>query len=201
MAEKKDLRVIKSEKSIRLAFLGLMKEKGYANITITDIAERAEINRKTFYMHYESKEKLYETLTEEFIKALDADGFFRKMQSLKGHHQREVISNLMIRIKEHRELFNIMAGDETNPEFLNRLKKKLVDDLVLFAHTDIKSKDTHFTFELLSETYFALFKIVLQWWVNTEDVSTDYVMEMIEEFFSPKPLELLGVDFEGITAG
>ncbi|MCD8214476.1 MAG: hypothetical protein LUC97_02340 [Clostridiales bacterium] len=72
-----------------------------------------------------------------------------------------------------------------------------MNDLTLFAHADTKVKNTHFTFELLTEAYFALFRIILQWWVNTEGISTDYVMEMILEFFSRKPLEFLGIDFEG----
>ncbi|MCD8159062.1 MAG: TetR/AcrR family transcriptional regulator [Clostridiales bacterium] len=196
MQNKTDLRVVKSEKAIKEAFLELMKEKGYANITITDITNRAVINRKTFYMHYDSKEQLYDALADEFIDSLDSDSFFQKLQGLKGKHQKEIIVNLMKKTKEHKELFNILINDERNSEFLNKLKKKLIKDLVLISHTDIKAKDTHLTFEILSETYFELFRIVLQWWVNTEGVSTDYVIEMIMEFFSKKPLELLGIDFE-----
>ncbi|MCC8097400.1 MAG: TetR/AcrR family transcriptional regulator [Eubacterium sp.] len=196
MQNKTDLRFLKSEKAIKKAFLELMKEKGYANITITDIANRAVINRKTFYMHYDSKEQLYDALADEFIDYLDSDGFFRRLQGLKGKHQKEIIVNLMIKTKEHKELFNVLINDERNSEFLSKLKKKLIKDLVLISHTDIKAKDTHLTFEILSEAYFELLRIVLQWWVNTERISTDYVLEMIMEFFSKKPLELLGIDFE-----
>ncbi|MCD7904620.1 MAG: TetR/AcrR family transcriptional regulator [Clostridiales bacterium] len=84
MANKTDLRVIKSEKAIRDAFLELIKEKGYANITITDISNRAMINRKTFYMHYDSKEALYDTLVNEFMKTLDASDFFYCYSKSKG---------------------------------------------------------------------------------------------------------------------
>lgn len=99
MANKTDLRVIKSEKAIRDAFLELIKEKGYANITITDISNRAMINRKTFYMHYDSKEVLYDTLVNEFMKTLDASNFFTVIRNQKGHYQRNAISNLMVGIK------------------------------------------------------------------------------------------------------
>ncbi|MDO5388578.1 MAG: TetR/AcrR family transcriptional regulator [Clostridia bacterium] len=196
MASKTDLRVLKSKAAIRSAFLELMTEKGYSNITITDIAKRAVINRKTFYMHYESKERLYDEITDELLKILLPSVILEDMQGLKGKDQRKIVTYLLLKIKEHKEVFNILINDKTNPGFIAKLKTKIIDDLISKSHIDLKTKDTHFTFELLSEAYFSLFRVIIQWWVNTENISTDYVIEIILEFFSKKPLELLGINFE-----
>ncbi|MBR1743871.1 MAG: TetR/AcrR family transcriptional regulator [Lachnospiraceae bacterium] len=49
----KDRRFQKNKKAIRKAYMELVQEKGYQNVTISDIAEHADINRMTFYAHYD----------------------------------------------------------------------------------------------------------------------------------------------------
>ena len=66
MEKKKDLRVIKTKKMIYTALVELMKEKTFEEIKVSDICEKALINRSTFYAHYEDK---YELLID-FIKDL-----------------------------------------------------------------------------------------------------------------------------------
>jgi AcrR family transcriptional regulator len=53
MNEKKvDRRVIKTKRAIRNAFAEMLLKKELHEITIKDIADTADINRKTFYSHY-----------------------------------------------------------------------------------------------------------------------------------------------------
>ena len=47
-----DKRVLKTKKAITTAFMELTLEKDIRKITVSDIAERAVINRSTFYLHY-----------------------------------------------------------------------------------------------------------------------------------------------------
>lgn len=53
-----DLRYIKTEKLIRDTFCDMLREMDYAQITIKDLTNRAMINRKTFYLHYNSLDEL-----------------------------------------------------------------------------------------------------------------------------------------------
>lgn len=196
MPKKTDLRIIKSKKAIKDAFLQLIKEKSYGNITITDIANKAMINRKTFYMHYETKENLYNEITDELLEEITPPIVYEGIHSLKGKEQRAAVTHLLLKIKENKDVFEILINDNTNQEFITKLKKKLINELFFRSRIDLTDKDTLFTFDLLSEAYFSLFKVIIQWWANTEGISTDYVIDMILEFFSKKPLELLGIDFD-----
>ena len=47
-----DLRIIKTKKAIWNAFLKLISTKDYINITVTLLANEANISRKTFYTSY-----------------------------------------------------------------------------------------------------------------------------------------------------
>jgi len=70
MSGKTDLRVLRTRQSIRMAFYELIKEKGYEAITIQDIADRAMINRNTFYLHHQNKPDLLDTCTDELLSEL-----------------------------------------------------------------------------------------------------------------------------------
>lgn len=51
---KTDLRVVKTQRIIQNAFFELLSEKELSKITIAEICRIAQVNRKTFYRHYES---------------------------------------------------------------------------------------------------------------------------------------------------
>ncbi|MBL4931834.1 TetR/AcrR family transcriptional regulator [Clostridium paridis] len=64
MVNQEDPRVLRTRQLIREAFSILLQKKGFDAITIKDIAEKASINRATFYAHYEDKYALLEEITE-----------------------------------------------------------------------------------------------------------------------------------------
>ncbi len=55
-----DLRVVKTKQALHNALLTLLSEKPLENISIAEICREANVNRGTFYLHYEQKEKLFE---------------------------------------------------------------------------------------------------------------------------------------------
>ena len=65
MKNKIDLRVLKTEESIKKAFKDMLLEMPYEKITIKELCDRAVINRKTFYLHYDSIEDVLEEFQEE----------------------------------------------------------------------------------------------------------------------------------------
>lgn len=62
-----DLRIKKTKRAIRTAFYELIKEKPLEKITVTEIAARAEINKATFYAHYETIHDLVDQLEQEAV--------------------------------------------------------------------------------------------------------------------------------------
>ena len=62
-----DLRIKKTKRAIRSAFAELIKEKPMEKITVKEIAERAEINKTTFYAHYETVYDLVDQLAQETV--------------------------------------------------------------------------------------------------------------------------------------
>lgn len=71
--EKLDRRQKRSREAIRKAFRELLSEKDFSQITVTEITRRADRNRKTFYLHYNTIDDLVnEILQEECARTVDA---------------------------------------------------------------------------------------------------------------------------------
>ena len=69
MAERREYRSsIRSRRMIREAFLELLEEKEFGKITVTDISNRADLNRSTFYAHYPDVQGVVEEIQDEIIK-------------------------------------------------------------------------------------------------------------------------------------
>ena len=62
-----DRRVIKTKRAIRNAFAKLMVEKDINDITIIELAEAADINRKTFYNYYSGVYQVIEDIENDII--------------------------------------------------------------------------------------------------------------------------------------
>ena len=75
-----DRRVERTRNAIINAFKEMIIEKDFNEITIKELAERANINRKTFYLHYESMEEILFDVTvelsEQVFESLNDKGFF-----------------------------------------------------------------------------------------------------------------------------
>jgi AcrR family transcriptional regulator len=71
--EKLDRRVIRTRKLLREAFLELMNEQQFQQLTVQDITDRAMINRATFYAHFDDKYALFnytiKTLFQEHLES------------------------------------------------------------------------------------------------------------------------------------
>lgn len=83
---KVDRRIRKSQEAIKMAVIELMNEKDFDQITIQDISDRADVSRRTIYLHYTDKFELLDKLIEEHItnlreicEAAEDDASYRDM--------------------------------------------------------------------------------------------------------------------------
>ena len=68
-----DPRVKRTRKLIVDAFFGLLDEKSIQTISVQDIAERATVNRATFYTHFEDKYALMDWVVRDLFRAALAE--------------------------------------------------------------------------------------------------------------------------------
>jgi len=69
-----DPRVTRTRRLIRDALVSLLAEKSFESISVQDIAERATVNRATFYSHFTDKFALLDTIVREDVAERLAQG-------------------------------------------------------------------------------------------------------------------------------
>lgn len=71
--KKPDRRVAKTKRAIRGAFAQLLASRDLGEITVKELAETADINRKTFYNYYSGVHQVLDEIENEVVGALEAD--------------------------------------------------------------------------------------------------------------------------------
>ena len=66
-----DRRVLKTKKAIRNALAQLLAEKELEEITVKEVADTADINRKTFYNYYAGVHQVIDEIENEIISTFD----------------------------------------------------------------------------------------------------------------------------------
>src|SRR5699024_12808645 len=80
-----DRRVRRTQKLFREAFLKLIAEKEYSQITVTEIIKEADYNRATFYRHYYDKEDFVNELIDNQINLfIEAFMYHYRFESRRG---------------------------------------------------------------------------------------------------------------------
>ena len=70
--EKLDPRVKRTRTLLEQAFMDLIQEEGFQGVTVQDIAERAGVNRATFYAHFADKYALLDhRIRQGFLDEID----------------------------------------------------------------------------------------------------------------------------------
>ena len=60
---------LKRRAQLEAALLALMRTRGYAQITVTDICREADIPRRTFYHYFDSKEAVLHAVVKSMLQS------------------------------------------------------------------------------------------------------------------------------------
>lgn len=118
-----DPRAVRTRREIQRAFIELLGEKPYQNITVTDIAGKAGYARHTFYNHYETKDDLLANLID-----IVYDEFFSKLDKWNikikdGDEELKVIISYFFSVwQDNRDTVRVLRRLEIDNLLIIRLK-------------------------------------------------------------------------------
>ena len=137
-----DRRVTKTKKSIQKAYMDLLRQKGTEKITISDIAREADIDRKTFYLHYNSTEDFIREYAEEKTRELLARLTIKSFFSLS--FERKIFAKeVNSMIAEHLDFCRMIARNPSLGFFWNEVQDVTVDILseIYARHSRLPESD------------------------------------------------------------
>jgi len=184
MGEKAEYRSsIRSKRLIRQAFVELLQEKEPEKITVTDIITRADINRGTFYAHYQDTRAVIEQIENEIIaKMLEFLSEFR----YKNFFQNPLPLLLKITsyLEEDLEFYRILINSRGSEQFLIKLKAIFVRHME--TDTDIPDEIKRSPDFLIRIHFFAggLVNLYQVWFRGEVGVSLNEISEEISKIIS-----------------
>ncbi len=166
-SEKLDPRVVRTRRDLSASMCSLMREKTFSHITVQEIAEKAIINRATFYAHFEDKYKLLEIMVRRtFQEQLES-----KIKSCEGYTP-ENLRLLMLTTCEFLagfdDEFAPRSGND-HPPITRQIQPFLYEVLLRWATlSEIDSAEiTAMTFS------WAIFGSALQWSRGEREISAE----------------------------
>lgn len=179
MEKKTDRRVIKTKHAIFKAFVELLNEKDVNQITITDIAKKANINRKTFYNYYSDA---YEVMEE--IESLTVEAFINNMGTVEFTNMADFLTEIFIKFTEtvnkDLEFFNLLFKTN-NRSFLI---VKIVEALKEYVQKRIEESNELDIprFEVVSNFYLSgVLSVYMNWFMNNYDQSIEEISALLTE--------------------
>jgi AcrR family transcriptional regulator len=114
-----DRRFRKTEDTITQAMIRLLNDKRVQEITLNELIEEADINKSTFYLHYQNLDDLVGALENNGLTLIRS--FFEAYSSFEKSFAKELVDF----VYENRLLFNAL-----NHAYSYRLREKLLDFLM-----------------------------------------------------------------------
>jgi len=117
-----DPRIARTRRSLQEALFELARERPLDDITVGDIAERAEVNRSSFYQHYADKETL---LADALDAAADeAEASLPAAVDIVAAPP-SAVSTYFAHIADHAELYRRVLGDHGSAVATARLRQRV----------------------------------------------------------------------------
>ena len=143
-----DRRVLRTKKNIRQAFLHLLSEKSLSQITVKELSDLADINRKTFYMYYSNIEDILAELEDELVQKLILV-FEKELFEKETFDSYSFFENLNRTIQEDMELYRILNHSDLLPHLIQRAKNALIE--VFFRKYNISADSDNERYILYAE--------------------------------------------------
>lgn len=171
---KVDRRIIKTQEAIKKAFIELMLEKNLDEITMQDISNRANVGRRTIYLHYLDKFDLLDKLIEEHINELR---ILCQSASELSFTQGNLI--WFEYFERNQAFFSTMLTSKGAPLFRIRFLEFVIEELK--SEVDVTSGRNQGLSKDIILRFFgaAIVEIVETWFTNGLKESTQVVAEQV----------------------
>ena len=165
----------KNRRKIQTAFAELLSERGSLNnITVTDLAERAEITRGTFYNYYNNLYEVGAELQGELEKQLFSE--YDNLDTLEAIEH--YIDEVFMFFKSQEGIYSELLASDASEEFLHQLENSMSRRVLAVLHkngVNDKSAET----ELLFTTNGAI-AIVRKYYRDEIELSLDEIRDYLK---------------------
>ena len=166
-----DMRITRTREAIRSAFTDMICEMDYEQITIKELTERAGINRKTFYLHYDSLDDLLGEMQNEMSRR-----FMDRIKDLKPPYDMDKITRAFYLSMEESGKFGERLACSGNYHYINR---RMVNAIMrdTWKEENARAKDPYLQNIVMAYVSQSTLAIYRQWIADKKRIPLDDIIQ------------------------
>ena len=111
-----DRRVRKTRLKLNESLMILIKDKNINQITVKELTDLADINRKTFYLHYKDIFDMVDNIKEQLLVELESVILFHNSSCTNSDEPYSLMKDILEFIDKNSELLSIFLGPHINAD-------------------------------------------------------------------------------------
>ncbi len=116
--KRQDRRVVKTKRAIRNAFVKLLAEKEIDKITIKEIADGADVDRKTVYNYYRGVYDILDELENELVQSFEKEVMAFDFDPAQPQ---EIFHALSKTLKDNFEIYELVMRIDGSSNFISKV--------------------------------------------------------------------------------
>ena len=182
---KNDLRVVKTKQVVHQALLKLLKIKPLTEIKVTELCKEANINRGTFYFHYEEVGDIFKEFFEEIMVDLKEsyDEPYKHTNNLIVEKLDPKTVRIFHHVKKYEEFYKIVLSENVSSTYYYMLFDVIRNNLIEDKHQTAQVEQNDYFY---SYTANAMIGLIIEWYRRDFIESVDEMNNLFVEILKFK---------------
>lgn len=175
--KKKDRRVRRTEQRLEEALVVLLKKKNINEISVSELAETADITRATFYAHYRDPYEMLSYLQERILRKI-----ITLINETTGRDPEKFFLSLFTYFKEEVSYPEILMFSNTEGTAFERMGDSILENYmrIWLEKTRTETKTEYMYYR--SYTISGCIAVVKQWILGGREESVEYMTKLAMGF-------------------
>lgn len=180
MTECKDRRSVRRTKRLlKTSLIQLLQEKDITKISVSELAKAADINRGTFYLHYQDIYALLDELENDVVHHFAVITDHHRQEILHGNLY-PVLQDFLLYISDQAHLFLSLLKNRQHNDFMRKLRHVLNDSCFrdwIDSHNSSGHQVYEYCFAFIMSGYVGM----LEYWIKRSMQETPEEIARIAE--------------------
>ena len=176
--QKTDIRIIKTKKAIWDATLKLLSQKNIEEISITELAQTAQINRKTFYNYYQTIYQVVDDIenetVEKFVSTIKANDWYDGNE-LDFH---KIFFCITEAVRDNMEFFRPLLNISKTSSVIIKVEKNLKEKSITYFKQYLDMDDNLLTISM-DYVISGMFSVFHRWLQEGQEMTIAEVTEHV----------------------
>ena len=179
--KKEDLRIVKTKKLLYTTLVELMKEMPFEEIKVSDICNRALVNRSTFYSHYQDKYDLLQEFVKDIKNTLAIELSKNKEVNSVRDYYIEMISIFIDHIEENKDIYKSVVVNNKNSITMDIVYDVMNDDINKHIEEFDEYMNKKIPVDVIVKFYLgAIFNVGIEFLNNNQKYTKDEIIKYIK---------------------